>query len=145
MSDADAPNTGDAPNLDLIGMVQRARLAHDADALPSQMTGVYWVECKRPTPDPAPTARAAAFTVRLTLDQLDAVWVAVRDATRRGELGYKSKAATASRGLQADRLDRQIVVAVYDAADTADVARTRAALLALLAPFGLTAEAVTFG
>lgn len=34
------------PNLDLIGMVQQARMQHDAGAAPSQMDAVYWIEAK---------------------------------------------------------------------------------------------------
>jgi len=34
----------DPPNLDLISMVQQARMQHDADVLPSQVGAVYWIE-----------------------------------------------------------------------------------------------------
>ena len=36
--------SGDNPDLDLIGMVQRARMALDAETQPSQVSAVYWIE-----------------------------------------------------------------------------------------------------
>ncbi len=48
--------TDDSPNLDLIRMVQQARMAHDAQAKPSQVAAVYWIEAKPLAEDsPAPT------------------------------------------------------------------------------------------
>ena len=45
-------------NLDLIWMVQRARMLHDEEARPSALAAVYWIEAKRKTGDyPAPTAK----------------------------------------------------------------------------------------
>ena len=44
-------------NLDLIQMVQRARMLHDETAVPSDMTAVYWIEAKRRDGDtPGPTS-----------------------------------------------------------------------------------------
>lgn len=121
----------EAPNLDLIAMVQRARMQHDADALPSQMTGVYWIECK-PQHEAIPTARAGAWVLATTLVQVDAAWVAIRQATRAGQLGYKSKVSTASRTHEVEA--RVIHVCTADSQDTADVTRVHAALLALQLP-----------
>lgn len=138
MSDRD---TGaiDPRNLDLIARVQRARLEHDADILPSQVSGNYWIECKRPSAEPAPTQRAGIFVIPAQREHLDALWQAIRAATLRGELGYKSKVATAPRPLRGSAA-YPIHVATYDAADEADRARVRAALIPLIAPFGLTAD-----
>lgn len=116
------------PNLDLINMVQQARIAHDRDALPSQVAGVYWVEYKRETPGAAPTPRAGYFVIPTTVDEIDPLWARVKEATRVGALGYKSKASTAARTGGADRVDRVIHVVTYDGDDEADVERVRAGL-----------------
>lgn len=116
------------PNLDLIQMVQAARLAHDAEVLPSQVHGVYWLEVKRETPGPDPASRAGVWVIETTAAEADALWIAVRAATRDGRLGYKAKAATAAR-TGGDQ--REIHAATVDADDAADVERVRVALLAL--------------
>ena len=36
-----------SPDLDLIQMVQRARMLHDKSARPSDYTSVYWIEAKQ--------------------------------------------------------------------------------------------------
>jgi hypothetical protein len=125
------------PNLDLIRMVQQARLAHDRDARPSQLNAVYWIEIKRAecadAPDAAPTERAGAWIISVNVETVDGAWERVRAATMAGALGYKSKVATAARS--GGSRDRELRVLTYDADDTADVERVRAALLALgLAP-----------
>jgi hypothetical protein len=117
------------PDLDLIGMVQRARMAHDADAQPSKVTAVYWIEAKPQTQGAAPTPRAGSFAIHTTLAQVDTQWVAVKAATEAGTLGCKSKVATAAHGGSPNA--RLIRVLTYDADDSADVARVRAALAAL--------------
>ncbi|MGQ9908943.1 MAG: putative phosphothreonine lyase domain-containing protein [Candidatus Flexifilum sp.] len=142
MSDRDA-GAIDPRSLDLIARVQRARLEHDADLLPSQVSGVYWIECQRPAADPAPTARAGAFIIPARREHVDALWQVIRAATRRGELGYKSKVATAPRP-SGDAVVYPIHVATGDAADEADCARVRAALIPLIAPFGLTADDLVY-
>ena len=118
----------DKPNLDLINLVQRARMAHDADAKPSQVAAVYWIEAKPRESAPAPTSRAGHWLIRASITDVDAVWAAVKAATERGELGYKSKVATASRHRANERL---IYAMTYDADDAADVQRVGDALRAL--------------
>jgi hypothetical protein len=115
------------PDLDLIGIVQRARMAHDADAQPSKVTAVYWIEAKRKTEGAAPTPRAGSFAIHTTLKAVDAQWAAIKVATEAGTLGYKSKVATVSHGGRAAD-ERLIRVLTYDADDAADVARVRGAL-----------------
>jgi hypothetical protein len=117
------------PNLDLIQMVQRARMQHDADALPSQVSAVYWIEYKPAVPTPSPTARAGKWVIETTAEQVDALWIKVRAATHDGQLGYKSKVATASHS--GDPNARVIHVLTVDRDDAADVERVRAALAAL--------------
>jgi hypothetical protein len=126
------------PNLDLIQMVQAARLAHDADALPSQVHAVYWLEVKRETPGPGPTSRAGQWIIETTAAEQDALWVRIREATRQGTLGYKAKASTGPRA--EDREQREIHVVTSDADDAADVERVRAALMALGIPGPLRYE-----
>lgn len=120
----------DFPNLDLIRMVQQARMAHDAQAKPSQVAAVYWIEAKPAADDaPAPTPRAGEFVIETTADGVDAVWDKIREATQSGALGYKSKVATVSR--TGDARSRLIVVRTIDADDAHDVARVQDALAAL--------------
>lgn len=119
------------PNLDLIGMVQRARMQHDADAIPSQVAAVYWIEAKREPSGPAPTARAGYWVIPTDVQHVDALWQTIKTATRAGTLGYKSKVSTAARDLGKDREDRVIHVLTYDADDTADVERVGNALRAM--------------
>lgn len=127
----DDPRKPAPPNLDLIQMVQAARLAHDADVLPSQVHGVYWLEVKRETPGPGPTSRAGRWVIETTAAEIDALWVLIRTATRDGRLGYKAKATTSARAGGTDIDQREIHVATCDADDAADVERVRLALTAL--------------
>lgn len=122
------------PNLDLIQMVQRARMMHDADAVPTEMSGVYWIEVKPERPVKQPSPRAGLWLIETDTAQIDALWETVKAATRAGNLGYKSKASTAARGGKGDSNQRVICVCTYDRDDTADVERVRLAL----AEIGLT-------
>ncbi len=120
------------PNLDLIRMVQAARMQHDDTALPSQVGGVYWIEAKRKTGhDTAPTSRAGQWVIPTTLSEVDALWLKIKQATEAGLLGYKSKVSTAAGPGQTDPDSRLICVRTYDSADDADVQRVRDALRAL--------------
>ena len=119
-------------NLDLIQMVQRARMLHDETAQPSAMSAVYWIEAKRQPGDfPAATANAGEWRVKLRLDEVDAVWARVKALTMAGELGYKSKVSTKPAAGQADPAERLICARTYDAGDAADVARVGDALRGL--------------
>lgn len=119
-------------NLDLIEMVQRARMMHDEEARPSDYAAVYWIEAKRGTGEyPAPTANAGEWRARLTVATVDAVWGMVKRATVAGNLGYKSKVSTRPAAGQADPDERLICVRTYDARDSADVERVKRALLDL--------------
>jgi hypothetical protein len=117
------------PNLDLIGMVQRARMLHDAEAKPSQVAAVYWIEAKPAGVMPAPTPRAGYWEIDTELTAVDGLWQVVKEATESGALGYKAKVSTASRDGKLN--SRVIRVCTRDAADSADVARVQQALLAL--------------
>jgi hypothetical protein len=125
MSDSKNP----PPNLDLIRMVQAARMQHDAEALPSQVSGVYWIEAKRKTGDyPAPTPRSGQWVIATTVQVVDALWLKIREATEAGLLGHKSKVSTAAGPGQHSADARLICVRTYDSADHADVQRVRDAL-----------------
>ncbi len=119
-------------NLDLIEMVQRARMMHDEDARPSDYAAVYWIEAKQASGDyPAPTANAGEWRVRLTVATVDRVWEKVKRATVAGKLGYKSKVSTRPAAGQADPDERLLCVRTYDARDMDDVERVKRALLDL--------------
>lgn len=117
------------PNMDLIRMVQQARMLHDSEAIPSQVAAVYWIEAKPHDIVQAPTAQVGYWLIETDMAQVDSVWAAVKAATERGELGYKSKVSTASHGSNPDQ--RVIYVCTVDATDTADIKRVEAALAAL--------------
>lgn len=130
-------NKPEAPNLDLIAMVQQARMQHDADAVPSQVGGVYWIEAKpQQAGTPAPTPRAGNWVIPTTVQVVDDLWATIKSATHSGKLGYKSKVSTAPANNQGHPDDRIIHVCTYDADDSADVKRVRAALHEI----GITAE-----
>ena len=116
-------------NLDLIEMVQRARMLHDAEARPSDLAAVYWIEAKRTEGDyAAPTANAGEWRVPLTAETADAVWEQVKALTVAGKLGYKSKISTRPAAGQVDPDQRLLCVRTYDARDSTDVERVSDAL-----------------
>lgn len=115
-------------NLDLIQMVQRARMQHDHEAVPSQIAGNYWIEAKCLSENcQQPTVRSGQWVLSTMIDVVDALWEQLKTATEAGQLGYKAKVSTASRD-QADVNQRVLVVCTYDCEDQADVQRVRQAL-----------------
>ncbi len=119
-------------NLDLIQLVQRARMLHDAAARPSELAAVYWIEAKRTEGDyPAPTATAGEWRIPLTIENVDSVWAQVKALTLAGKLGYKSKVSTRPAAGQADPQERLLCVRTYDARDSNDVERVGQALRAI--------------
>lgn len=108
-------------------------MTHDSRATPSQVSGAYWIEAKAPPGSvPPPTARPGCWRIVTTLSAVDALWAAVKAATEAGELGYKSKVATAPAPGQTSPDARSIHILTADAADTAEVQRIDAALQRLL-------------
>ncbi|MCY3797174.1 MAG: DUF1917 domain-containing protein [Chloroflexi bacterium] len=119
-------------NLNLIEMVQSARMRHDAEARPSDLAAVYWIEAKRKDGDyAAPTANAGEWRVPLTAETADAAWERVKAMTVEGKLGYKSKISTRPAAGQAEPDQRLLCVRTYDADDREDVERVKKALLAI--------------
>ena len=119
-------------DLDLIEMVQRARMMHDEEARPSENPAVYCIEAKcRSGTCPAPTANSGEWRARLTVATVDNVWNRVKRATVAGKLGYKSKVSTRPAAGQADPDERLLCVRTYDARDADDVERVKRALLGL--------------
>lgn len=120
------------PDLDLINMVQQARMMHDSQAQPSQVSAVYWIEAKRKSGDyPAPTPRMGEWRIPVMVVEVDALWEKIKTATEVGKLGHKSKVSTKPAKGQADINARVICVRTVDADDLADVERVRAALVDL--------------
>lgn len=111
---------------DLILRVQQARMAHDADARPSEALTGYWIEVKRAVDGPPPTPRAGQWVISTPVDDIDALWAVIKAATATGQLGYKAKAATVSR--HGGKNDCVICVRTVDADDAADVQRVLTAL-----------------
>ena len=123
-------------NLDLIQMVQRARMAHDAAAVPSQVSNAYWIEAKPLQPRSNPTPHAGNWVILTTLAEVDGLWERIKQATQAGGLGYKAKVSTMPGPKQSRADARMILVSTFDADDAADVQRVCEALRAL----GVTAE-----
>lgn len=115
------------PNLDLINMVQNARMQHDSDAKPSQVPAVYWIEAKNPAQ--TPTSRTGEWRIGTTVEFVDKLWEAIKTATEAGKLGYKSKVSTRPAHNQGHPDERIIAVRTYDADDPSDVARIQRFLL----------------
>lgn len=123
--------TENKADLNLIQMVQQARMMHDAQTKPSTVDAVYWIEAKNLTQNASqPTPRAGQWVLDTDLEHVDALWEIVRTATERGELGYKSKVSTASRSGESTE-SRTICVRTIDETDTVDVERVREALRSL--------------
>lgn len=127
--------------LDIIDMVQKARMMHDADAQPSNIAAVYWIEAKSQSEDTTgPTSRSGQWVIETTVTEVDRLWAKVKDATEAGKLGYKSKVSTASRSRVKGPDQRVICVRTYDSDDSADINRIREALEALDMPTPFTYE-----
>jgi hypothetical protein len=115
----------DPKKLDLIQMVQRARMQNDEDAKPSEVNVGYWIEAKRKVDGQQPTTRTGQWVIRTQLADIDAMWVRIKAATEAGKLGYKSKAASVSRMEGKASAAHVICVRTYDADDSADVERVK--------------------
>lgn len=137
------PPPGDPLDLDLILMVQRGRMHHDAGARPSQANTGYWIEAKPAKSSTEPTSNAGQWILHTTIENVDALWAKISAATEAGTLGYKSRVSTASpvRGKPSQRV---ILVCTYDASDSADIERVHLALNALgISPY--LVGAITYG
>lgn len=115
-------------NMDLINMVQNARMMHDNEAIPSKVPGVYWIESKHPSPENKPTPRTGEFHIQTTIDEVDAHWLQIKQATEKGLLGYKSKVSTAPTDGKAHGKQRLICIRTYDADNQDDRNRIEAEL-----------------
>lgn len=122
------PSQPEKPNLDLIQMVQKARMAHDRDAIPSAVSALYWIESKPLIAVPPPTARAGEWVIVTMLTEADALWSKIKAATEAGQLGYKSKVSTSPAKEQADPAARVITVRTQDTDNVVDVARVEGVL-----------------
>jgi hypothetical protein len=129
------PNQHEPPKIDLIQLVQQARMQHDDTAQPSQINAMYWIEAKAPAGQhPAVTVNSGYWRILTTRAAVDALWQQIKTATQAGTLGYKSKVATAPARGDAATDPRRIHVCTYDGTDAADVERVRRAL----EDFGIT-------
>ena len=120
MTDEQNKDDDTRTDMDLINMVQQARMMFDSQTKPSDVTAVYWIEVKCQGDDcQKPTARAGQWVLDIDATDADAAWDAIKTATEAGELGYKSKISTASRSGKG-ATSRTIAVRTYDSADAAD-------------------------
>jgi len=110
-------------DMDIINMVQNARMMHDDTAIPSKVPGVYWIEAKNPTPAQQLSPRIGEFQIQTVVDKVDEQWQIIKQATEAGQLGYKSKISTASTDGSPHSEQRLICIRTYDADDRADIAR----------------------
>lgn len=118
-------------NMDLINMVQNARMMHDKEAIPSKVPGVYWIEAKNPNPAHQVTPRTGEFRINTTVENVDAQWEIIKTATESGELGYKSKVSTAPTDGTLHSNQRVICIRTYDSDDVANREQIKIALAEL--------------
>lgn len=118
-------------NMDLINMVQNARMMHDKEAIPSKVPGVYWIESKNPNPANKVTPRTGEFRFSTTVDEVDAQWQIIKEATESGKLGYKSKVSTSPTDGKPHSNQRVMCIRTYDADDTDNCERIKAQLALL--------------
>lgn len=124
------PENNNPLDLDLINMVQNARMMHDQTARPSDYSAVYWIESKRKQGDyPAITPNTGEWRIKLTVKNVDAIWEKIKIATENGELGYKSKVSTRPAAGQTHPDERLLCVRTYNADDLDDVERVKTALI----------------
>lgn len=118
------------PNLDLINMVQNARMMHDQTARPSDYSSVYWIEAKRQQGDyPAATPNTGEWRITIHMDAVDEIWEKVKQATNEGKLGYKSKVSTRPAAGQTKPEERLLCIRTYNADDAADIERVKQELI----------------
>ena len=100
---------------------------------PSVVTKNYWILAKRKKGVyPDSTARSGKWLVFVSVEDVDGVWVKIREAVEKGSLGNQAKVATAKPNPNAaDDLRRVICVYTYDCEDIKDVRRIREELRCL--------------
>jgi hypothetical protein len=96
---------------------------------PSQILDEYWVSATARKNRVRFTERSGKWLIFVPVDELDAAWSKIKQATQAGLLSNFSKAATAMANPNAvDPTRKVICVYTYDSADREDVFRVRQVL-----------------
>ena len=100
---------------------------------PTEVTEVYWLYAIRQNGTyPRPTSHSGKWLIFVDHNDIDAVWVTIKEATEAGKLGGSAKVATAKPNPYAtDPKTKVICVYTYNWTDEADVRRIRAELRTL--------------
>ncbi len=103
------------------------------DPKPSRVTEVSWLYAENLKGNyPKPTVRSGKWLLFVPNDEIDEVWMRVKEATEAGRLGGDSKVSTAKPNPNsADPSHNVICVYTYDSDDESDVMRVREELRGL--------------
>jgi hypothetical protein len=101
--------------------------ASNEDLRPSQVTDVFWLSARREEGEyPKHSQLGGKWLIFVPMDQVDAVWETIKQATRVGMLGGSAKVATAKPNPNASNSDEKVIcVYTYDWTDQEDVRRIR--------------------
>jgi Basophilic leukemia-expressed protein Bles03 len=94
---------------------------------PSKVTDEFWLVAERAVGEyPEHTELGGKWLIFVPVQQVDAVWTKVKEATQQGMLGGSAKAATARPNPNATNPDVKVIcVYTYDCTDENDVRRVR--------------------
>jgi len=95
---------------------------------PSEVTDIFWIFAKRQAADeyPPATDNSGKWLLFVPVEQIDATWSVVKQATEEGRLGSSSKVATAKPNSHASNPAMKVIcVYTYDWTAEADVRRIR--------------------
>ena len=110
-----------------IKAARRAILSKFADAKPSEVTEIPWINAENKVEShPKTTDKSGKWLIFVPVENIDLFWAEIKKATEEGKLGQASKVATAkSNPNTIDPKKRVICVYTYDWSDESDVLRVR--------------------
>ncbi len=111
----------------LIKSAQKETLSEFADAKPSEVIEVHWINVKNEAGNyPKTTDKIGKWLIFVPVESIDSFWAEIKKATEEGKLGQASKVATAkSNPNTIDPKRRVVCVYTYDWTDETDVRRVR--------------------
>jgi hypothetical protein len=97
------------------------------DAKPTEVTDVYWISARRKKGKyPEPTERSGKWLIFVDPEDVNEVWLNVKETIEEGRLGSSAKVSTAKPNrLAGESKQKVICVYTYDWMDEKDVRRIR--------------------